>query len=80
MKRQPQPSIPNTLKEIQGGKVYPVYLLCGEERFLIENTLKQMLDRLLEPTTRDFNLNFLDGLEASRPRHFERGRGLPREV
>ncbi len=65
MKRQPQPSIPNTLKEIQGGKVYPVYLLCGEERFLIENTLKQMLDRLLEPTTRDFNLNFLDGLEAS---------------
>ena len=65
MKQQSQISIPNIPKEIQGGKVYPVYLLCGEESFLIENTLKQMLDCLLEPTTRDFNLNFLDGLEAS---------------
>ena len=60
-----QLSMPNILKEIQGGKVFPVYLLCGGESFLIENTLKQMLDRLLEPTTRDFNLNLLDGLEAS---------------
>ena len=65
MKQQSQPSMPNILKEIQGGKIYPVYLLCGEEKFLIENTLKQMLDRLLELTTRDFNLNLLNGLEVS---------------
>ncbi len=65
MKQQSQTAMPNILKEIQGGKVCPVYLLCGEESFLIENTLKQMLDCLLEPTTRDFNLNLLDGLEAS---------------
>ncbi|MCZ6677372.1 MAG: DNA polymerase III subunit delta, partial [Candidatus Poribacteria bacterium] len=60
-----QTSIPNIVKEIQGGKVYPVYLLCGEEGFLIESTLKQMLDSLLEPSTRDFNLTFLDGMEVS---------------
>lgn len=65
MKQQSQNSTPNILKEIEGGKIHAVYLLCGEESFLIENTLKQMFDSLLEPTTRDFNLTLLNGLEAS---------------
>jgi DNA polymerase-3 subunit delta len=64
MRQKSQSSTPNILKEIQAGKVNPVYLLCGEESFLIENTLKRMLDLLLDPTTRDFNLNFLDGVEV----------------
>ena len=51
---------PNILREIQVNKVSPVYLLCGEENFLIEGTLKQMLDHLLTPETRDFNLTFLE--------------------
>ena len=54
--------LPNILREIQSNKVFPVYLLCGEESFLIEGTLKQMLDHLLTPETRDFNLSFLKGL------------------
>ncbi len=65
MMRQPvsknQPKPPNILREIQRNKVAPVYLLSGEERFLIEGTLKQMLDSLLTPETRDFNLSFLEG-------------------
>ena len=66
MKKQPSASIPNIAKEIEGGEVHPVYLLCGEEDFLIENTLKQMLDALLDdPSTRDFNLDFLDGITVS---------------
>jgi DNA polymerase-3 subunit delta len=65
MKQQPQTTTPNILKEIENGKVYPVYLLCGEESFLIESTLKQMLEALLDPVTRDFNLTVLDGLEVS---------------
>ncbi len=65
MKQRSQSSTPNILQEVQKGKVYPVYLLCGEESFLIEDTLKGMLDSLLEPALRDFNLNFLDGIEAS---------------
>ena len=65
MKQESQLAAPSIVKEIEGGKVHPVYLLCGDENFRIENTLKQMLDRLLKPTTRDFNLNLLDGLEAS---------------
>ena len=51
---------PNISREIQDNKVFPVYLLCGEESFLIEGTLKQMLEHLLVPETRDFNLTFLE--------------------
>ena len=61
MRQKPTKPAPNILREIQANKVLPVYLLCGEESFLIEGTLKQMLDHLLPPEIRDFNLTFLDG-------------------
>ncbi len=60
MKQKPTNPPPNILREIQANKILPVYLLCGEENFLIEGTLKQMLDHLLTPETRDFNLTFLE--------------------
>ena len=60
MKQKPATPPPNILREIQANKIFPVYLLCGEESFLIEGTLKQMLDHLLTPDTRDFNLTFLE--------------------
>ena len=56
---------PNILREIQSNKVYPVYLLCGEESFLIDGTLKQMLEHLLTSETRDFNLSFLEGADVT---------------
>ena len=65
MRQQAQSTTPNIIKEMQAGKVRPVYLLCGEEQFLVETTLKQMLENLLSPETRDFNLTHLDGAEAS---------------
>lgn len=61
MRQKTENKAPNILREIQSNKVKPVYLLCGEESFLIEGTLKQMLDTLLTPDTRDFNLAFLEG-------------------
>ena len=64
MKQQRKP-LPNILREIQSNKVFPVYLLCGEESFLVEGTLKQMLDHLLTPETRDFNLSFLEGTDVT---------------
>ena len=54
MRQQAQSTTPNIIKEMQAGKVRPVYLLCGEEQFLVETTLKQMLENLLSPETRDF--------------------------
>lgn len=60
MKQKPAPKV-NILKEIEDNKTKPVYLLCGKETFLIEGTLKQMLEKLLPSDTRDFNLSLLDG-------------------
>ncbi len=65
MKQKPTNPPPNILREIQANKVLPVYLLCGEESFLIEGTLKQMLDHLLTPDVRDFNLSFLEGTDVT---------------
>ena len=65
MKQKPTKPAPNILREIQANKVLPVYLLCGEESFLIEGTLKQILDHLLLPETRDFNLTFLEGTDIT---------------
>ena len=64
MKQKPT-NPPSILQEIQKNKVFPVYLLCGEESFLIEGTLKQMIDHLLEPDTRDFNLAFLEDTDIT---------------
>ncbi len=65
MRQRAQATTPNIIKEIQAGKVRPVYLLCGEEQFLVESTLKQMLENLLSSETRDFNLTHLDGADVS---------------
>ena len=64
MKQNPETKV-NVLREIGENKVYPVYLLCGKETFLIEGTLKQMLDKLLTTDTRDFNFTVLDGYNVS---------------
>ena len=61
MKNKQKPTISSLIKEVKSGKVSPVYLLCGKESFLIEKALKSLLDILLQPETRDFNLNILDG-------------------
>ena len=65
MKQKPTNPPPSILQEIQKNKVFPVYLLCGEESFLIEGTLKQMLNHLLTPDTRDFNLTFLEDADIT---------------
>ncbi|MCG9128931.1 hypothetical protein JT359_15180 [Candidatus Poribacteria bacterium] len=61
MKQKPENKSVNILREIEANKIAPVYLLSGTETFLIEGTLKQILDKLLPPESRDFNLSILDG-------------------
>jgi len=58
---------PDIIKQIEQGVIYPVYLLYGEEDFLIDKTLDKMIEILLDAKTRDFNLSILDGLEAPVP-------------
>ena len=50
----------NILTEIKKGNVKPVYLICGEEKFLIQGAVKQIQELLLDPSTKDFNLSLLD--------------------
>lgn len=50
----------NILKEIDEKKIFPVYLLCGDEKFMLEGTVKKIQEKLLEEATKHFNLALLD--------------------
>ena len=45
------------LKEIQSNKIFPTYLFFGSEEYLIEDTLNQAIEILVDPSSRDFNFN-----------------------
>ena len=45
--------------EIRRGKISPVYLLHGEETYLIEDTVTEMIEALVPKNVRDFNLDVL---------------------
>jgi DNA polymerase-3 subunit delta len=53
------------IQEIQRGRVFPVYLLHGEETYLIEDTLDEMVEALAPKNVRDFNLDIFSDPEAS---------------
>lgn len=66
MKALPRVNPNQVLREMRTGKIRPVYLLCGEEGYLIELTLEKMLDILLpEKNLRGFNLTVFDGEAVS---------------
>jgi len=52
-------------KHLQSGKIEPVYLLYGNENYLIENSLKQITERLISKEVRDFNYDLLYGEEVT---------------
>ena len=54
----------NLDQDIKSGKIAPIYLISGEETFLVGETVKQLVEHLLEPTTRDFNFDVFDGTQA----------------
>ena len=53
------------IQDIKAGKIAPIYLLAGEEAFLVTETVKQLLDLLLDSGSRDFNLDIFDGSQIS---------------
>lgn len=57
-------SLEKVLLDLKKGKVAPCYLLYGEEEYLIQEALRDILDLLVPPSDRDFGLFFLDGSEA----------------
>jgi len=55
----------NILQQIQRGKISPIYLLHGEENYLIEDTLAEMIDLLAPKNVRDFNLDIFSDSAVS---------------
>ncbi|PKN10188.1 MAG: DNA polymerase III subunit delta [Deltaproteobacteria bacterium HGW-Deltaproteobacteria-7] len=57
-------TLEKTIMDLKKGKVAPCYLLYGEEEYLINETLHQILDIIVPQSDRDFGLFFLDGENA----------------
>lgn len=52
------------LADLKKGIVAPCYLLYGEEEYLVNETLQQILDLMIPETDRDFGLFYLEGENA----------------
>jgi DNA polymerase-3 subunit delta len=50
-------------QEIDGGKILPLYYFYGPEEWLIEEALKKIKEKALNPATLDFNREVLDAEE-----------------
>lgn len=47
-------------RELDAGRVRPVYVLYGEERYLIDETARMLVERLVAPDDRDLNVAVYD--------------------
>lgn len=64
-------------KAVSKGILGPLYYLHGDEPYLIERGVKRILDRVLSPDFRDFNLNIFYGNECRGPEVVESAQTLP---
>jgi len=55
-------TVPPSLRDAPDGGVFFLY---GPERFLKEEVIKELVDRYVDPATRDFNLDVLRGSEVN---------------
>jgi len=54
-------TLEKALIDLKKGHVAPCYLLYGEEEYLIQEALNQILDIVMPPADRDFGLFYIDG-------------------
>lgn len=62
---------------VERGELRPLYLLCGDEPYLVERGVKKILDRAVDPGFRDFNLNVFYGNECKGDEVFSAAQTLP---
>src|SRR3972149_1960567 len=53
------------LRDIEKGKILPVYLFCGSEKYLMEEALKKVVALLVAPASRCFNYNLFQGSDTT---------------
>lgn len=65
------------IRAVRSGKVAPVYCLMGEEDYYIDKLGDFLVDTILKPEERDFNLDVVYGLETNVNRIVELARAYP---
>lgn len=65
------------IKNIEKGIINPLYLFYGDEGFLIDEAVKKIVSIIVEPSNRDFNLEFLRGGETSCEEIISKAQTLP---
>jgi len=63
--------------ELDQGKIFPVYLLYGEESYLIGETRKRIESICLDPGTKDFNYDLFTGGETAPDRIMDAAKTHP---
>ncbi|HBG05089.1 MAG: DNA polymerase III subunit delta [Geobacteraceae bacterium GWC2_58_44] len=64
-------------RAVEKGELAPLYLLYGDEPYLVERGVKKLLDRAVDPGFRDFNLNVFYGNECKGEEVFGAAQTLP---
>lgn len=64
-------------KSVEKGDLAPLYLLYGEEPYLVERAVKKLLERAVDPGFRDFNLDLFYGNECKGEEIFSAAQTLP---
>src|SRR6185369_4710151 len=62
---------------VEKGSPGPLYLLFGDEPYLVERAAKKLLDRVVDPGLRDFNLDVFYGNEVKGDEVFAAAQTLP---
>lgn len=64
-------------RAVDKGEFAPLYLLYGDEPYLVERAVKKLLERAVDPSFRDFNLNVFYGNECKGDEVFSAAQTLP---
>ncbi len=65
------------LRNVRAGKIAPIYYLMGEEPYYIDKVSEFIVDELLKPEERDFNLDLVYGADVNVNQIIELCRAYP---
>ena len=64
-------------RAVENGELVPLYLLFGDEPYLVERAVKKLMERAVDPGFKDFNLNVFYGNECKGEEVFGAAQTLP---
>ena len=76
-KKPSGPTPDSIMQDVKAGRVAPLYFLMGEEDFFIDQLESELVDALVKPEDRDFNMITLFGAETDIDTVMMTARGFP---